>query len=86
MTTIVACVYSTTNVSDICLLGAPGTPVVHSGVKNMTVLKTTQSGFEGFHQDRFTTLKEAKDRCFCTSVYARWRYNKLQDVNFDSSW
>lgn len=63
-----------------------GAPVVHSGVKNMTVLKTTQSGFEGFLRDRFTTLKEAKDRCFCTSVYARWCYNKIQGVDFDAAW
>ncbi|XP_073332232.1 uricase [Pagrus major] len=63
-----------------------GIPVLHSGVQNMTVLKTTQSGFVGFHRDRFTTLQEAKDRCFCTSVYSRWRYNKIQDVNFDAAW
>lgn len=63
-----------------------GVPVVHSGVKDMTVLKTTQSGFEGFLRDRFTTLQEAKDRCFCTSVYARWRYNKVQNVDFDAAW
>ncbi|XP_035509994.1 uricase [Morone saxatilis] len=52
----------------------------------MKVLKTTQSGFEGFFRDRFTTLKEAKDRCFCTSVYSRWRYNKTEDVDFDAAW
>ncbi|XP_062252073.1 uricase [Platichthys flesus] len=63
-----------------------GVPVVHSGVKDMTVLKTTQSGFEGFFKDRFTTLKDTKDRCFCTSVYSRWRYNKVQDVDFDAAW
>ncbi|XP_051232281.1 uricase [Dicentrarchus labrax] len=63
-----------------------GIPVVHSGLKDMKVLKTTQSGFEGFLRDRFTTLQEAKDRCFCTSVYARWRYNKTEDVDFDAAW
>ncbi|KAK2835451.1 hypothetical protein Q5P01_015935 [Channa striata] len=63
-----------------------GIPVVHSGVKNMKVLKTTQSGFEGFLKDRFTTLQETKDRCFCTSVYSRWRYSKVQDVDFDAAW
>nr|XP_020504279.1 uricase-like [Labrus bergylta] len=63
-----------------------GVPVVHSGVKSMTVLKTTQSGFVGFLRDRFTTLQEAKDRCFCTSVYARWRYNTVQGVDFDAAW
>lgn len=61
-------------------------PVVHTGLKNMKVLKTTQSGFEGFFRDRFTTLQETKDRCFCTSVYSRWRYNKIQDVDFDAAW
>uniref|UniRef100_A0A3Q2CAG1 Uricase n=1 Tax=Cyprinodon variegatus TaxID=28743 RepID=A0A3Q2CAG1_CYPVA len=61
-----------------------GTPVVHSGVKDMKVLKTTQSGFEGFLRDRFTTLQETKDRVFCTTVYSRWRYNKVQDVDFDA--
>ncbi|XP_047231003.1 uricase isoform X1 [Girardinichthys multiradiatus] len=63
-----------------------GTPVVHSGVKDMKVLKTTQSGFEGFFQDRFTTLQETKERVFCTTVYSRWRYNKVQDVDFDAAW
>ncbi|KAE8294108.1 Uricase [Larimichthys crocea] len=63
-----------------------GIPVVHSGVQDMKVLKTTQSGFEGFLRDRFTTLQEARDRCFCTSVYARWRYNKIQDLDFDAAW
>lgn len=62
-----------------------GTPVIHSGVKDMKVLKTTQSGFEGFLRDRFTTLQETKDRCFCTSVYARWLYN-TQHVDFDAAW
>lgn len=63
-----------------------GIPVIYSGLRNMTVLKTTQSGFEGFLRDRFTTLQGAKDRCFCTSVYARWRFNRIQDVNFDHTW
>ncbi|XP_057696993.1 uricase [Corythoichthys intestinalis] len=61
-------------------------PVVCGGLKDMKVLKTTQSGFVGFLKDRFTTLQEATDRCFCTTVYARWRYNKVEDVNFDAAW
>ncbi|NP_001002332.1 uricase [Danio rerio] len=61
------------------------TPVVHSGLKDMKVLKTTQTGFEGFLRDRFTTLTDAKDRFFCTSVYARWRYNTI-NVAFDAAW
>ncbi|XP_061094763.1 uricase isoform X2 [Conger conger] len=61
-------------------------PVIHSGVKDMKVLKTTQSGFENFLKDRFTTLQETKDRCFCTSVYSRWRYNTHKDIPFDLIW
>ncbi|KAF5910052.1 uricase-like [Clarias magur] len=61
-------------------------PVIYTGIKDMKVLKTTQSGFEGFLTDRFTTLQEAKDRVFCTSVYARWRYNQYHDINFDMAW
>ncbi|KAF7202410.1 uricase [Nothobranchius furzeri] len=63
-----------------------GTPVLHSGVKDMKVLKTTQSGFENFFRDRFTTLQDAKDRCFCTTVYSRWRYNKVHGIDFDAAW
>ncbi|XP_072294709.1 uricase [Eucyclogobius newberryi] len=63
-----------------------GVPVLHSGIKDMTVLKTTQSGFEGFFRDQFTTLQDSKDRCFCTAVYSRWRYNKVLDVDFDVAW
>ncbi|KAK2869213.1 hypothetical protein Q7C36_001084 [Tachysurus vachellii] len=62
------------------------TAVIHSGIKDMMVLKTTQSGFEGFLRDRFTTLQETKDRVFCTSVFARWRYNQYKEVNFDMAW
>ncbi|XP_060797541.1 uricase [Neoarius graeffei] len=60
--------------------------VIHSGIKDMKVLKTTQSGFEGFLKDHFTTLQETKDRVFCTSIYARWRYNQYREVNFDLAW
>ncbi|XP_076134167.1 uricase isoform X1 [Alosa pseudoharengus] len=62
-----------------------GTPVIHSGIRDMKVLKTTQSGFEGFLRDRFTTLQEAKDRCFCTAVYTKWRYN-TRNAPFDEAW
>ncbi|KAL0181628.1 hypothetical protein M9458_024034, partial [Cirrhinus mrigala] len=55
------------------------------GIRDMKVLKTTQSGFEGFLRDRFTTLTDAKDRFFCTSVYARWRYNTHVNVAFDAA-
>ncbi len=47
---------------------------VESGLEDLTVIKTTRSGFAGFKKDRLTTLPEATDRIFCTSVKANWRY------------
>uniref|UniRef100_A0A2R9C9V7 Uricase n=1 Tax=Pan paniscus TaxID=9597 RepID=A0A2R9C9V7_PANPA len=38
-----------------------GPQVIHSGIKDLKVLKTTQSGFEGFIKDQFTTLPECRD-------------------------
>ena len=45
---------------------------VVSGVKDLTVLKTTDSEFEGFYTDRYTTLEPASDRILATSVTAQW--------------
>ena len=45
-----------------------------AGLKGLTVLKTTQSGFVGFPKDRYTSLKETTDRILATDVSARWRY------------
>uniref|UniRef100_A0A2K6EWA4 Uricase n=1 Tax=Propithecus coquereli TaxID=379532 RepID=A0A2K6EWA4_PROCO len=63
-----------------------GPPVIHSGIKGLKVLKTTQSGFEGFIKDQFTTLPEVKDRCFATQVYCKWRYHQGRNVDFDATW
>jgi urate oxidase len=47
---------------------------VTSGLDNLVVLKTTDSAFSGFPRDRYTTLPEASDRIFATSVTAGWKY------------
>jgi urate oxidase len=47
---------------------------VESGVEDLIVLKTTQSGFAGFIKDPFTTLPETNDRIFSTAIKATWRY------------
>jgi urate oxidase len=47
---------------------------IESGIEDLIVLKTTKSGFVGFIKDCYTTLPEATDRIFCTSVKADWRY------------
>src|SRR5688572_5442475 len=61
---------------------------VIAGLKELTVLKTTQSGFEGYPKDRYTTLPETADRVLATDVAARWRYDGAgglhPDVDYDA--
>jgi urate oxidase len=47
---------------------------LEAGIEDLSVLKTTESGFEGFHKDRLTTLEDTKDRILATSVSATWSY------------
>lgn len=49
---------------------------VIAGLEELTVLKTTQSGFEGYPRDRYTTLPETRDRILATDVSTRWRYRE----------
>lgn len=39
-------------------------------------MKTTQSGWDNFYQDRFTTLPGTSERILATSVNAQWTYDK----------
>jgi urate oxidase len=52
-----------------------GTTEVISGVKDMKVLKTTQSGYEGFLHDKYTVLKDTRERIVATSITSTWRYS-----------
>jgi len=52
---------------------AGGTQVV-SGVRDLVLLKTTDSEFHGFVKDAYTTLPETRDRILATSVNATWRH------------
>ena len=54
-----------------------------SGLDNLVVLKTANSGFEGYIKDSLTTLKETNDRLFGTAVRAEWRYTTV-DLDFDA--
>jgi urate oxidase len=47
---------------------------VVSGVQNLIIMKTADSGFEGYIRDSLTTLPETADRLFGTAVRADWRY------------
>jgi urate oxidase len=45
-----------------------------SGVKDLLILKTTDSGFENYIRDKYTTLKETSDRIFATNCEVTWLY------------
>ena len=48
---------------------------VQAGIEDLTVLKTTKSGFVGFERDAFTTLPEVDDRIMATRITATWAYD-----------
>jgi urate oxidase len=58
---------------------------VEAGVSGLVVLKTTDSAFEGFMKDGFTTLPEASDRIMATAIDAVWVYSE-PDVAFGLYW
>lgn len=50
---------------------------VQSGVRDLVILKSTGSGFEGYPKDEFTTLRETADRILATSFRATWTFERL---------
>jgi urate oxidase len=74
--------------------GAGGTRVawvsdttVEAGIEDLLVLKTTESGWSGFHRDRFTSLPDTDDRILATVVAARWSYGSDSgSTDFTVAW
>ena len=58
---------------------------VRSGIRDLIILKTTGSAFEGYIRDEYTTLKETKDRIFGTAVTADWTY-RGPDPSYGAYW
>jgi urate oxidase len=58
---------------------------IEAGIDDLLVLKTTGSGWAGFHREQFTSLKETEDRIMATVVTARWDYRDA-DVDFGATW
>jgi urate oxidase len=60
---------------------------VEAGIDGLVVLKTTGSGWAGFHRDGYTSLPETDDRIMATEVTARWTYRaSASEIDFTSSW
>jgi hypothetical protein len=53
-------------------------------VKDFKVLKTTQSGYEGYLKDQYTLLAETRERMMATSMTATWRY-AFQPLDYDAA-
>ena len=53
-------------------------PTLLGGVRGLLVLKTTASEWRGFVDDRYRTLKDARDRIMATRIDADWAYNRLE--------
>ena len=58
---------------------------VVSGVEELIVLKSAESGFVGFIKDEYTTLPEVTDRILATSVKATWTYGNPDNAT-DEVW
>lgn len=67
---------------------------IKTGIRGLTVLKSTNSQFWGFLRDEYTTLSETWDRVLSTDVAADWQWNRLRDLEdvrsnvpkFDATW
>ncbi|MGH4032922.1 factor-independent urate hydroxylase [Actinomycetota bacterium Odt1-20B] len=59
---------------------------VLSGLKDLTVMNTTNSEFWGYIKDRYTTLKEDYDRILATSLSTWWRHNWTSDDERMPQW
>jgi urate oxidase len=58
---------------------------VRSGIQNLVVLKTTNSTFEDFKKDPYTTLRDEDDRILSTVIRADWLYTG-EDAEFGILW
>jgi urate oxidase len=56
---------------------------ITSGLEDLVILKTANSGFEGYIKESLTTLKETSDRLFGTALKAEWQYTD-SELAFDA--
>jgi urate oxidase len=54
---------------------------LNSGLENLIIMKTADSGFEGYIQDSLTTLPPTNDRLLGTALSASWNYSSA-DISF----
>ena len=74
-----------TTVVDVEGRGDDRRATVTSGIRDLTLLKSTGSEFAGFLTDEYTTLAETHDRILATSLVATWRYAH-EGVDWDKTY
>jgi urate oxidase len=52
-----------------------GSVTLASGIEGFTFMKSTQSGWENYVKDRYTTIPETHDRMCATSMVASWKWS-----------
>jgi urate oxidase len=57
---------------------------ITSGLDDLVILKSANSGFAGYIKDSLTTLPETSDRLFATALRAGWRYTS-DTLDFDAT-
>jgi urate oxidase len=67
------------------VVGDGGEAQIEAGIDDLLVLKTTDSGWEGFLRDRYTALPETSDRILATIITARWSY-RGRDIDYGAAW
>ena len=65
--------------------GTRDATTVEAGLDDLVILKSSDSAFEGYIKDPYTTLKETKDRIFATAVRTSWRYESRQ-LDYNALW
>ncbi|MGI8866057.1 MAG: factor-independent urate hydroxylase [Rubrobacteraceae bacterium] len=58
---------------------------VEAGIDDLIVLKTTNSGWDNYLHEEFTTLPETNDRILSTVVTAKWVYESA-DLDYGETW
>lgn len=69
-----------------CFLeGTREATIIQAGFENLAMMKTSDSAFENFLKDPFTTLQGEQNRVFATAIKATWLYSS-EDVEFGPVW
>jgi urate oxidase len=59
---------------------------IQAGFDKVMLLKTTNSGWEQFLHEEFTTLPDARDRILATIMTATWTYGSVDDSDWHRLW